>query len=188
MRPLALLVAGLALAVPAHGASFVLAGPERQAALLLGQRSVTQESFGSEWRIVNGSGESVDVITPFHRIALAARHAAFKNEPLKPQDQDRMLQDLKDRLMFAVQLVGSSPDFARHYKPRLLLATGAEVQPVIAQHDHTALRRPDGRYLANGTYWFPTKDLSNTSRVTLVVRDPDGEAVARFVVDLARMR
>lgn len=188
MRLLAVLVTVLAVALPAHAASFVLDDPERRAAMLLGQRSVTQESFGGEWRIVNGSGESVEVITPFHRIALAARHAAFKNEPLKPQDQERMLQDLKDRLMFSVQLVGSRPDFARHYKPRLLLATGTEVQPVVAQHDHTALRRNDGRYLANGTYWFPTKDLSSTSRVTLVVRDPDGEAVAQFVVDLARMR
>jgi hypothetical protein len=154
----------------------------------VGQRSVTQETFGGEWQVVHGSGESVEVITPFHRIALAARHAAFKNEPLKPGDQEQMLQDLKDRLVFAVQLLGARPDFARHYKPRLLLGAGAEVEPVLAQHDHTALRRDDGRYLAHGTYWFPTKDVTGTSRVTLVIRDAESRPVTRFVVDLARMR
>jgi hypothetical protein len=50
------------------------------------------------------------------------------------------------------------------------------------------LRRDDGRYLAHGTYWFPTKDVTGTARVTLVVRDAESRPVTRFVVDLARMR
>lgn len=191
MRSKALLVAGVALALagaPASAASLVLSDRARQEALLLGQRSVTQETFGAEWRVLNGSEESVEVMTPFHRIALAARHAAFKNEPLKSEDQERMLLDLKDRLMFSVQLLGPRPDFARYYRPRLLLADGREVEPAVAQNDRTALRREDGRYLAHCTYWFPAKDVTGTSRLTLAVRDPEGQSVARFVIDLARMR
>src|SRR5204862_276611 len=82
-----------------------------------GQRSVINETFGGEWRVLQGSGESVEVVTPFHRLALAARHAAFKNEPLKPQDKEKLLTELKDRLMFWVYLEGPSEQFARHFSP-----------------------------------------------------------------------
>ena len=191
MRPSALLLAGLALALagpPASAASLALSERERQEAVLVGQRSVTQEAFGGEWRVVQGSGESVEVITPFHRIALAARHAAFKNEPLKDADQARMLEDLKDRVMFWVQLVGPRPDFARYYKPRLLVPNGQEIEPAVAQNERTAIRQEDGRYLARCMYWFPTKDVTGTSRVTLVIRDSESQPVSRFVIDLTRMR
>jgi len=58
----------------------------------VGQRSVTNESFGGEWRSLQGSGESVEVVTPFPP---ASRWPPVtppsKNEPLKPQDQEKML-------------------------------------------------------------------------------------------------
>lgn len=173
--------------VPAGGATLVLGERERQEALQVGQRSVTSETFGQEWRVVSGSGESVTVITPFHRLALAARNATFKNEPLKPQDQERMLQDLKERLVFWVDLHGPREDFARHLSPRLR-AGNREIEPVLVQNERTAMRRDDGRYLARCLYSFPTKDLNGTARLLLVVRDPDGQPVARFPIDLGQMR
>jgi hypothetical protein len=172
---------------PAGGVTLVLGEQERQEALQLGQRSVTSESFGDEWRIVSGSGESVTLMTPFHRLALAARHAAFKNEPLKPKDQDRMLQELKDRLVLEVHLRGSREDFARHLTPRLL-AGERTIEPTLVQNERTAARQHDGSYLARCVYSFPTKDVTGTARVSLVVRDPDGQPVARFPIDLGRMR
>jgi hypothetical protein len=172
---------------PAGGVTLVLGEQERQEALQLGQRSVTSESFGDEWRIVSGSGESVTLMTPFHRLALAARHAAFKNEPLKPKDQDRMLQELKDRLVLEVHLRGPREDFARHLTPRLL-AGERTIEPTLVQNERTAARQHDGSYLARCVYSFPTKDVTGTARVSLVVRDPDGQPVARFPIDLGRMR
>lgn len=173
--------------IPAAGATLVLGERERQEALRLGQRSVTSETFGEEWRVVTGSGESVTIMTPFHRLALAARHAAFKNEPLKPQDQARMLQDLKERLVFWVHLHGPREDFARHLSPRLL-AGDRVIEPALVQNERTAARRSDGSYLARCVYSFPTKDVNGTARLSLVVRDPDGQPVARFPIDLGRMR
>ena len=172
---------------PAGGAMLVLGERERQEALQLGQRSVTSESFGEEWRVVGTSGESVTIMTPFHRLALAARHAAFKNEPLKPHDQDRMLQDLKDRLVFWVHLHGSREDFARHLTPRLL-AGERSIEPTLVQNERTAARQHDGSYLARCVYSFPTKDVNGAARLSLVVREPDGQQVARFPIDLGRMR
>jgi hypothetical protein len=187
-----LLAALLALAaaaggVPAGAASLVLGERERQEALRVGQRSVTSESFGQEWRVENGSGESVTVLTPFHRLAWAARHAAFKNEPLKPEEQERVLQEFKERLRLEVALYGPRQDFARHLNPRLLVGE-REIEPVLKQNERTAARQDDGRYLARCVYTFPTKDLTGAARLTLVVRDPDGQPVARFPIDLGRMR
>lgn len=186
---LAALVLGLGLASsdPAAGASLALTAREKEEALRVGQRSVTTEAFDVEWRILNGAGESVTVITPFHRLALAARHAAFKNEQLKAQEQQRVLDQLKERLMLEVHLLGPRPEFARHLAPRLL-AGDREVEPALVQNERTALRQESGAYLARCVYWFPSKDLVADSRLLLVIRDPEGQPVARFPIDLARMR
>jgi hypothetical protein len=182
------LVALAAAGTPAaRAASLALTPREQEEAIRVGERSVTSEVFGAEWRVGDDGGPSVTVITPFHRLALAARHAAFKGEPLKPEDRDRMLQELKDRLMLWVSLRGPREDFARHLAPRLLLGE-REIQPVMVQNERTAVRQEGGGFLARNVYWFPTKDLTGTSRPTLVVRDPDGQVVARFAIDLGKMR
>ncbi len=63
-----------------------------------------------------------------------------------------------------------------------------EIEPALVQNERTAVRQDNGRYLARCVYWFPTKDLTGTSRPVLVVRDAEGQAVSRFAIDLARMR
>jgi hypothetical protein len=172
---------------PALGASLALGDREKDEALRVGQGSVSSEVFGAEWRVVNGDGESVTVVTPFHRLAMAARQAAFKNEPLKPQEQRRVLNELKERLVFEVNLLGPRGDFARYLAPRLL-ADGRQLEPSLVQNERTALRQEGGAYLARCRYWFPSKDLSPRAQLVLVVRDPSGQREARFPIDLSRMR
>jgi len=182
------LALALAAAAPVAGAaSLTLSDREQAEALREGQRSVTSDAFGDEWRVVNGSGESVTVLTAFHRLALAARQAAFRNEAVKPQDRQRVVRELRDRLMLTVHLHGTREDFARHYRPRLVV-NDREVAPALVQNEHTAVRRDDGRFMARCEYWFPTKDLSGAAKLTLVVGDPTGQPVARFPIDLAKMR
>jgi hypothetical protein len=185
--------AGLALAAlgggDAHSASLVLAERDRQEALRVGERSVASEVFGDEWRVTSATGESVVVFTPFHRLALAARQAAFKDEALKPGDQDKALAEAKDRLMLWVHLRGARIDFAQHLRPRLV-SGDREVAPSRVQNERTAAPQADGRFMARCVYWFPTKtkDLTGAMRLELVVRDADDRPVARFPIDLARMR
>lgn len=186
------LVAALALgaslaAPPLEGASLALGDRERQDALRLGERSIVSESFGDEWRVATASGESVLVFTPFHRLALAARNAAFKAEPLKPQDQDKVLQEARDKVMLWVQVKGPSIDFARYLRPRLLVGD-RELAPTTVQNERTAARQEDGRFMARCVYWFPTRELTGTSRIELIIRDPDERPVVRFPIDLGRMR
>lgn len=183
----------LALAVlgpgawPAAGAALVLADRDRQEALRLGERSVISERFGEEWRVNGGPGTSVIVFTPFHRLALAARQAAFRSEPLTPPEQDKVVAEAADRLMLWVLLPGARPDFARHLRPRLM--DGArEILPSRVQNERTAAPQPDGRFLARNVYWFPAKELTGTARLELIVRDVDDRPVVRVPIDLARMR
>jgi hypothetical protein len=183
LAALALLVAAGA----AEAASFTLDQRQVQEAVEVGERSVTREGVGDEWRVRNAAGDVLTVMTPFHRLAVAARHAAFRKEPLKPRDRNRLLKAQQERLVFWVELKGAREDFARFYVPRLI-AGARHVEPTFTQNERTPVRAEDGKFLARCVYAFPTKALSGSSKVILVVRDSDGHDVTSFTVDLASMR
>ena len=181
-------LAGLIGSAPLSAASFSPTPEEMQEAIRVGQRSVVSEEFGGEWQLVNPSGESLTVMTPFYRVALAARNAAFKSETLKPREVETLLNETKGRLVLWVWLHGNRADFARWYQPVLVLPDREEVKPTFVQNERTALRLENGRYQARCLYSFPIEGLRPTARVTLLVRDVESRDVARFMVDLSTMR
>lgn len=181
-------LAVLAISVAAaHAASLSLTARQVQEAVEVGTRSVTRETLGDEWQVRNGAGAALTVLTPFHRIALAARHAAFRNERLKSRDLERLQKEQQDRLVIRVELKGSHADFARFYAPRLI-AGPREIEPSFVQNERTSARGEDGKFLAHCVYDFPTKMLAAVSRVVLVVRDGEGKDVTSIAVDLSSMR
>lgn len=182
-----LLVILLAWSSPAGAASFSLQPQQQTDALRVGAQSITKDSFDTEWRVANPAGDTLTVITPFHRLVLAARNAAFKNEPMKEREPEKLLREQQDRLVIWANLRGPREDFARYYVPRLLLGD-REIEPTFVQNERTAARAEGGGYLARCVYGFPVKEISPRSRVTLVVRDPEGRNVSRFTIDLASMR
>lgn len=186
---LLLLVAGLwlTLARPLDAVSFTLAPRERDEAIRVGKRSIVTEDFGAEWTVPDGPGQALTVMTPFHRLALAARNSAFRDQNLRPREIDSVLKEQEGRLVFWATLRGGRADFARFYAPALV-SRGAEIKAIFTQNERTALRDEDGRYTARCMWVFPTEALNPTGKVTLVVRDPDERQVARFTVDLSAMR
>ena len=136
--------------------------------------------------MTSAAGE-LTVLTPFHRLALAARRAAYAKKPLEPREVQRLMREDEGRVVVWLALRGEGEDFARFYEPTLRAGSG-EVRAAFVQNERTALREPDGRYLARCVYAFPTSRLRPTERVTLVVRTPDGSEVAQFAVDLGAMR
>jgi hypothetical protein len=186
---LAATVLALVLAGPsgAAAASFSLASQQRADALRVGAQSITKDSFDTEWRVANPSGETLTVITPFHRLVLAARNAAFKNERMKDSEPEKLLREQQDRLVIWASLRGLREDFARFYEPRILLGD-REIEPSFVQNERTALRTEGGGYLARCVYGFPVKEIAPKARLVLIVRDPDGRDVSRFTIDLASMR
>jgi hypothetical protein len=178
----------LLAATPASPALLALTEAQQAEALRIGQRSVSTETgFDAEWRVENAAGERLIVMTPFYRLVLASRNAAFKNETVKPQDQHKVLQELRDRLMLWVELHGPREDFARYYAPRLLVAD-REIAPVFVQNERTGLRRANGSFLARSMYAFPSREITGQSQLVLVIRNPDGQLVSRFAIELAKMR
>ncbi len=183
-----IVVALLALApLPAHAAAFTLSEAQKQEAMRVGAASITTEGFDAEWRVSTGGGDSLIVLTPFHRLAIAARNAAFKDEPLKPSEPDRVLRQDSQRLVFWVRLRGRTENFARFYAPRLVAGT-REIKPAFVQNEHTAARQEDGAYVARCVYGFPARDVADAAMVALVVADGHGREVSRFTIDLSTMR
>lgn len=192
-RPLGLVLAVLVVMSRAEAATFLLDEQEMARAVAVGQRSATSEApFDTEWKVTNAAGDGMLVATPFYRLALASRHAAFKNEPLTPADREKVLREQRDRLPFWVILRGRQEDFARHYTPRFLVAgpdgSEREIAPAFVQNERTALKGEGGSFVARCVYAFPTREMTGASRGVLVVRDAEGREVARFTVDLSRMR
>ena len=185
-RALAALVLALCPAAAA-GATLTLEAQAQQEAIRAGERSVGDDAFDAEWRVRNASGETVTVLTPFHRLVVASRHATFNGKPLKPGESQRLLREGRERLVFMVQLRGGAEDFARRYVPKLVVGE-REIKPAFVQNERTAARQDDGRYAARSVYGFPTRDLDARSVATLIVADVDGKEVSRFAVDLAKMR
>ena len=185
------LVGSVALVLLAAGgaaaASFTLDDGARQAALKAGERSTLVEGFDHEWRVNGDGGETLTVLTPFHRLLLAARNATFKNNPLKPAEIERAVKQDAQRLIVWVHLRGRSEDFARHYVPRLLDGT-RDIKATFVQNERTAPRQDDGAYVARCVYGFPIRDLTGNGRIELAVADSDGRDVSRFTIDLSKMR
>lgn len=187
MTAAAIVLALLAVAGPAAGAVLALPDADKREAIRVGERSVTSEAFDAEWRVANARGDVALVMTPFHRLVLAARNAAFRNEPLKPGEPDKLLAEQKDRLVLWVQLRGAREDFARFYQPRLMVGE-REVKAAFVQNERTAARQEDGTFLARCVYTFPTREITDRSQLRLVVADADGRQVAVFDIDLGAMR
>lgn len=187
----AVLLVGAACALaptrPAGAALLVLSERDRSEAIRVGKRSVLGEEFGGEWKVAGVGGQSVVVMTAFHRLALAARNSAFQNRELKPRDIDSLLKEHEGKLIVWATLRGAKADFARFYAP-VLLVQQEEIRPTFTQNERTAKADEDGRFTARCMYVFPSERLDSKAKVLLVVRDPDERQVARFTVDLSAMR
>ena len=185
--PFLVLAAGLIAATPGGAMSLVLTDRDREQAIRAGKKSIVAEEFGGEWRVKDAAGQTLTVMTPFHRLALAARNSAFQSKELKPKEVESVLKGSEGKLAFWVTLRGGKADFARFYTPEML-AGSQTVRASFVQNERTALRESDGSYAAQCVYAFPAEGIDPKGRVVLVVRDADEKEVAKFTVDLAAMR
>lgn len=184
-----MLAAGLVLAgsAPLDAALFTLTPRDRDDAVRTGRRSVTTEDWAGEWRVNGDAGRLVTVMTPFHRLALAARNSAFQDKALKPREVESLLKEQQGKLVLWATLRGGRADFARFYTPALA-SREEEIKASFTQNERTALRGDDGQYTARCLYVFPADRVNPRGTVTLLVRDADEKTVAQFTVDLSAMR
>ena len=175
------------LSAPIDAALFTLMPGDRDEAVRVGRRSVTTEDWGGEWRGDGGAGQFLTVMTPFHRLALAARNSAFQDKELKPREVDSVLKDQENKVVFFATLRGGRVDFARFYTA-VLLARPQEIKASFTQNERTALRGEDVQYTARCLYVFPAEGVDPRASLTLLVRDNNEKVVAKFTIDLSTMR
>jgi hypothetical protein len=183
------LLAGLALG-PLDAAALItaLSPVDVKDAVAAGARAVDDEDFEAEWQIPLPGGREVVVTTPFSRLALAGRRAAYKGEPLAEKDTREQVDRGKGKLQLLVTLVGDRPDFARRYQPLLRVGSKA-VKPSFVQNERTGLKLEDGKFAARSVYVFPLEGLPARGAVILVVHGAvDGPEVFRATIDLGKMR
>lgn len=185
--PLLVLAAALIGVVPGEAVSFALTDRDREEAIRAGKKSVVSEEFGAAWSLKDASGQTVTLMTPFYRLALASRNSAFRGQELKVKDIEALLKEQEGKLTFRVTLRGAKADFARFYAPTLVVGA-QEMKASFAQNEQTALREDDGQYAAQCVYVFSAGKLDPKGRVVLVVKDADDREMAKFTVDLAAMR
>ncbi len=180
-------ISWLAAVTSPEAASFSLTPEQRSAAMGVGKKSIVTEQWAGEWKVGDGPGQFVVVMTPFHRLALAARNSAFKQEDVKAKDVETLVKNEEGRLTLWAVLRGPRVDFARFFQP-VLVAGGQEIKASFVQNERTALREDDGRFTARCLYVFPVEGVDPQATVTLLVRDVDAKPVARFTVNLSTMR
>ena len=168
--------------------SLTLTPKERDAAIEMGKQSIITDRFGGEWKVNGeGAGEALVVMTPFHRLALAARNSAFKSEELKAKDVDSLMREQEGKLTLWATLRGGKPDFARFYTPLLVIGQ-RQIKATFTQNERTARREDDGGYTARCLYVFPAEGLKPGEPLTLIVKDTKDMQVAKFTLDLSAMR
>jgi hypothetical protein len=166
----------------------VLSPVDVKDAVAAGARAVDDEEFDDEWRVELAGGQEIVASTPFSRLALASRRAAYKGEPLSEKDTKEQVDRGKGKLQLLVTTIGDRPDFARRYLP-LLRVGNREVKPSFTQNERTGLKLEDGRFAARNVYVFPLEGLPAKGAVTLTIRAAvDGPEVFRATIDLGKMR
>jgi hypothetical protein len=184
----ALLAAWLVAPTAASALMPELGTEEVEQAIEAGTQALAQEDFGEEWRVVLPDDGEIVLSTPFSRLALAARQAAVRGEPLSDKQRQEQIDRGKGRIQFLVTMHGPSGDFAR-WLQAVLLVGEREVKATFTQNERTALPVEQGRFAARNVYVFPLEGLPADGTVTLVVTHQiQKKEMLRAPVDLSRIR
>src|SRR3989338_8674280 len=137
-------------------------------------------TFFKEWRVNPG----------FCKVAFEAKNSPFEHVKLTPDDINKLLEELKDRLAFGVSLYGDELDFAKDCRA-VLKHKGQTTRPVEERHDKVAESTKSWpqspAYRAICYYYFDLHHVDPNGTVTLEVSIPKGKPV-EFTFDLSKIK
>ena len=183
------LAAGLSLIciAPIDAALFTLMPGDRDESVRVGRRSVTTEDWGGEWRVDGGAGQFLTVMTPFHRLALAARNSAFQDKELKPREVDSVLKDQQNKVVFFATLRGAGWTSRASTPP--CCWPGAVDQGLL--HTRTSGPRSAARTGSTpraASTLFPAEGVEFPRPADAPGAGPRRKVVAKFTIDLLDQR
>ena len=148
-------------------------------------------TFFKEWRVDLGYGKgAARSFTPFSKVAFEAKNSPFEHVKLTPDDINKLLEELKDRLAFGVSLYGDELDFAKDCHA-VLKHKGQTIRPVEERHAEVAESSKSWpqspAYRAICYYYFDLHRIDLNSTVTLEVSIPKGKPV-EFTFDLSKIK
>jgi hypothetical protein len=190
-----LVVTSMVMLFPLAAGAVLVKLTEEQVNLAIAYGKTNKEAdyltFFKEWRVDLGYGKgSARVITPFSQVAFEAKNSPFEYVKLTPDDINRLVKDLEDRLAFGVSLYGDELDFAKDCHA-ILKHKGQTIRPLEERHDklaETTRSWPQSpAYRAICYYYFDLHRVDPNATVTLVVTPQKGNPI-EFTFDLSKIK
>lgn len=154
-------------------------------------RDLSHPELLRNWRIDHGYGVgSATLVTPFASIVVLAKEKAKRF--LEPTESEikKTLKDNKNQLVFGCALYGDTAWFADKYRAYLIYKD-KKYEPsekeVPTDASYTRSYPDPPRYWALCFYKFKIADLNPNARVTLVLKERDGQEL-KFPFNMAKLR
>lgn len=145
------------------------------------------DDLDPEYVVAASDGSRALLFTEFASIALDVRRYLAIGRRFAPADLLPAVAHLRGRIEIIIVAFGSSRDFLRESKVRLIDAKTRH-EPKIWHLNHGLPREgAAGEFIASGRYSFDARDIDTSKPAAIVLETPEGRAF-RFEFDLARLR
>jgi len=169
-----------------------LSPEQRNEAIKYGKMGVRKEvtEFIKEWSVDGGRNGFAFITTEFLALAYAARQAALQPAELTNFEIEDALSQSRGKLVFRVTTYGNTMDFSK--ENTAVIETGGKTIPATFWTNGEGEAYDDGKgqpaFIADSDFFFPAEGIDPNSRITLIIQDKDGKAVAQFKFDLSKVR
>jgi hypothetical protein len=147
--------------------------------------------FLGEWAVVLDHDKGVAImITEFLALASAAKEAISNGTALSQFDIEDAIARSKDKLVFRVTTFGPTMNFAKNYTA--VVKTPTKTVATTYWNNSEGEGFGDGktrpRFIADSDFYFPSEGIDPNGKITLIIKDQQGNVVTQFDFDLSKRR
>lgn len=147
--------------------------------------------FLGEWAVVLDNDKGVAIlITEFLALASAAKDAIAKGTALTQFDIEDAVARSADKLVFRVTTFGPTMNYAKNYTA--VVKSADKTVSTTYWNNSEGEGFGDGktrpRFIADSDFYFPADGIDPNGKITLIIKDHEGNAVTQFDFDLSKRR
>lgn len=147
--------------------------------------------FLGEWAVVldNDKGMAI-LITEFLALASAAKDAISKGTALTQFDIEDAVARSADKLVFRVTTFGPTMNYAKNYTAVVQSAdkTVSTTYWTNSEGEGFGDGKTRPRFVADSDFYFPSEGINPNGRITLIIKDHEGNTITQFDFDLSKRR